>query len=93
MRIGAKIRFEELDAIGRDDRLGGRRGEIGEARDAGGAGPVCLVTRARHFGRRRRERGREKAGPAAAVTQVGHHEHRWEQRVFLVVHGRRMQGD
>lgn len=91
MYLAPKIRLEELDTVGRDDRLGGRRGEIGEARYARGASPVRLVARPRHLGRCRVNRSWEEAGPAA-VVEGGRCEQRWKQRVFLVVRAGRSQG-
>jgi hypothetical protein len=92
--LAPKIRFEELDTVGRDDRLGGRRGEFRETRDARGASPVTpirLVARPRHLGCCRVNRRREEAGPAALV-EGGRCEQRWEPRVFLIARAARLQG-
>jgi len=88
--VAAKIWLEKLDAFRRDDRLTRRHGEIGEARDARGARPVCLVARPCHVGRCRVDRGWEKARPTAAVH--GCHDQRRRERVCLAVSGGGLQG-
>lgn len=77
--------------VGRDDRLSGWRGEIGEARDARGASPVRLVARPRHLCRCRVNRRWAEAGPAA-VVEGGCREQWWKHCIFLVVRVGRLQG-
>lgn len=66
-----KVRFEDLHAIGRDDRLRGRRRKFREARDARCARPVRLIARPQPLGRCRGGRGREEATAPAALAAGG----------------------